>query len=106
MDKNAIVTQVGRNHEGKLIYKVVVDGYDKELYLVDANTSTFNWREGKPGNNHPENMPPTPEPVIRSTVDPFSPSADWVKWYMDQNGCSGTEAYTEGKRRISLQREQ
>jgi hypothetical protein len=102
LEKNARVDQVGRNHEGKIIYKVTVDGYEKELYLVDANTSTLNWQQGKSGNNHPDNMPPTPEPVMLSTFDPFSPSASWMDWYKAQTGRTGPEAFAEGKRRISL----
>lgn len=46
MEKNARVDVLGRSHEGKQIYRVVVDGKEKPMYMVDASCDTVD-EEGK-----------------------------------------------------------
>lgn len=104
MEKNARVDVVGRNHEGKQIYKVTIDGAPKELYLVDAHTDC-----------NPQTMDIPTEPHIHHRDDSEPPlegrmscglNAKWVEWYRaSSNGrVDLRQARDEGLRRLEHKR--
>lgn len=128
LPQNARVDALGRNHEGKIIYRVIVNG-GTPMYLVDALTDTVD-RFGKSymatirdqllADERPvEYNGQATEHLFTTVVVPFDPeapvpepplrgsmlnglNAEWVKWYRAQgNGHSLIEAGEEGLRRLA-----
>ena len=126
LPKNARVDPLGRSHEGKIIYRVIVnDG--NPLYLVDASSDTVN-AEGKSLFGNPTTglvgdlIPPhhkqqafdeqlfatvvvpydrdDQEPPVKGTMFNGLNKA-WIDWYRRQGqGCGLIEASEEGLRRL------
>lgn len=104
MEKNARVDVVGRNHEGKQIYKVTIEGVSKELYLVDAHTDC-----------NPNTMEMVTEPHIHTHAQETGEpplegrlsnglSAAWIDWYRTTHCKSLLEARDEGLYRLAQKR--
>lgn len=86
MNNNARVDIVGRNHEGKEIYKVTIDGHPKELYLVDSYSDTA-----------------PKEPALEGNLA-CGLSVYWINWYRSINGSTFVEAREEGVQRLKAKR--
>lgn len=121
---NARVDALGRSHEGKIIYRVIVNN-GEPMYLVDASTDTVD-KNGKAifgavketTLKGPAIQQQTHEQWYKTVVAPFNPDEPpvrgsmlnglnkaWIDWYRCQGkGCSLIEASEEGLRRLADQK--
>ena len=106
MEKNARVDVVGRNHEGKQIYKVTIEGAPKELYLVDAHTDCTIKTSDIVTEPHIVDPPPIePEPQLEGRMA-CGLNAKWIEWYRaNRDGrVNLREAMQEGLRLLEIKR--
>lgn len=104
MEKNARVDVVGRNHEGKQIYKVTIDGAPESLYLVDAHTDTVTKTSDIVTEPHIHTCDPkTGEPPLEGRMS-NGLSAAWIDWYRTTHCKSLLEARDEGLYRLAQKR--
>lgn len=124
---NARVDALGRSHEGKIIYRVIVNG-GEPMYLVDASTDTVDEngkaifgavKETETTLKGPALQQHAHEQWYQTIVVPFDPEAPvpepplrgsmvnglnkaWIDWYRVQGkGCGLIEASEEGLRRLA-----
>ncbi|MNG47071.1 hypothetical protein D3C79_49380 [compost metagenome] len=104
MDKNARVDALGRSHEGKVVYRVVVDGVKEPMYMVDASCNTVD-KEGKSLFRNP----PVKAAECDSFIDPAStdqgPSDQWYKTAGALLEVERKEPPLQGKMSCGLNRE-
>jgi hypothetical protein len=106
VEKNARVDVVGRNHEGKQIYKVTIEGVPKELYLVDAHTDCNPNTMEMVTEPHIGNPPPIePEPPLEGRMS-CGLNAKWLEWYRANSDgrVSLRQAMEEGLRLLEIKR--
>lgn len=128
MDKNARVDALGRSHEGKVVYRVVVDGVKEPMYMVDASCNTVD-ADGKSLFRNPPvkaaecsgfaDVPPQKElseqwyqtagalleverkePPVQGKMS-CGLNREWIDWYRNHGkGHSLREALAEGMARL------
>lgn len=113
LPKNARVDALGRSHEGRCIYRVIVDGVKDPLYLVDATASINELKNVNVSGaiallQDALSLDPNSELFVGDSAPPLRGNmscglnAKWVEWYRNQgNGHSLREARDEGLRRLA-----